>query len=141
MIEVSKLSSEEWKSYSEDAHKIAFKEIRPASWDRIDYALLGTELGILYGYLTARELDAKSVYWQYGGAFPPSMKSPKAVKGYGAFIQYARERYDRITTLVENENITYLKLAFAFGFRVIGVRCFENKIYCELLLDFKKEEI
>lgn len=141
MISVERIEKEQWSEcFSENAHRICFAEIRPGGWDRIDYALLATEDSTLYGYCTVRELDSESAYWQYGGAFPPAQRSAKAVKSYGAFVDYAKAHYKRVTTYVDNENITYLRLAFTFGFRAIGVRIFDGKIFVELLLDFTKEK-
>lgn len=138
MIHVERIEKTEWSRVSEDAHMAVFSEKRPKEWDRIDYALLATEAGVLYGYCTVRELDSSTVYLQYGGAFPSSAKSIKAYRSYEAFLNYFKGRYERLSTLVENSNISYLKLAFAYGLRIIGVRYFEGEIFVELFLDLKK---
>jgi hypothetical protein len=138
MIVIEKIDALAWQDFSENAHRIAFSEVREAKVERIDYALLATEDSILYGYVTVRELDSTSVYWQYGGAFPPSEKSSKAVRTYQKFIEYSRAQYERISTLVHNENIRYLKLAMSQGFRIIGCRMFNKEIYVELLLELTK---
>lgn len=139
MIDVERVEKSEWSSVSESAHSAVFQEIRPKEWDRIDYALLTVEDGRLYGYCTVRELDSKSIYLQYGGAFPPASKSVKAYRCYGALINYFVGKYEHVTTLVENTNVAYLKLAMAFGFRIIGVRFFSGEIFVELFLDLTKE--
>lgn len=137
MINVERVEKEQWKEMSESAHRAVFSEIKLSETERIDYALLATEDGKLYGYCTVRELDQDSIYWQYGGAFPPSEKSIRAVRAYEAFIKYCSDRYKRISTLVSNENIRYLRLAMAHGFRIIGVRTFRQEIFVELLNEFE----
>lgn len=137
---VRKLTKEEWSSLSENAHRAMFKENRPASMDRIDYALIVEDETGICGYVTARELDSEAVYWQYGGAFPGTHSSMKAFAYYGDFIDWTRQRYKRITTLVENTNVRYLKLAMHYGFRIIGCRTFKGTILVELLNDFEVEQ-
>lgn len=137
---VERIEKEDWKELSESAHRAVFDERRNADCERIDYALLAVRDGVLQGYCTVRELDSDSVYWQYGGAFPPAAKSRFAYEAYSGFVEYTKERYERITTLVENENVRYLKLAMHFGFRIIGCRFFGGQTFVELLLEFKKEK-
>lgn len=137
-LKVKKLSPEEWLILSEDAHLIAFNEKRPGDMDRIDYALMVEDEGIPCGYLTARELDKESVYWQYGGAFPGTRSTSRVVLVYEALINWTLERYERITTLVENTNVKYLKLAMHGGFRIIGCRMFGGQVLVELLNEGRK---
>jgi hypothetical protein len=141
-LEVHQMPPGQWALYSEDAHKICFSEKRPWQMDRIDFALVAvdTDKRDPLGYVTVRELDSESVYWQYGGAFPSSEKSLWAYKAYEKFVKWTKERYSRVTTLVESENVRYLKMAMSVGFRVIGVRIFKGQVLCELLLEFKKGE-
>jgi RimJ/RimL family protein N-acetyltransferase len=133
---IEKLSPREWAQLSEDAHKVVFGKMRPAEIDRIDYALLVKCDGEMCGYMTVRELDNESAYWQFGGAFPGTRDSAKSVYAYREFVKFAEIQYKRVTTLVENSNIAYLKLAMASGFRIIGTRFFKGTLLVELLLDF-----
>lgn len=138
---VIRLDKEAWKrEWAEMAHKVVFEKHRPGSVDRIDYALLivNTELNKPAGFCTVRELDSESVYWQYGGTFPETIGTTWVASVYHALIEWTRDRYKRITTLVSNQNIAYLKLCMKFGFRIIGVRCFKNEIYVELLNDLEE---
>ncbi len=142
IIKIQELDPEQWSVFSEDAHRSCFSEFRPAYTDRIDYALLAHDpatRGIM-GYVTVRELDHESAYWQYGGAFPTIEKSAHVFKVYLHFIEHMRQRYKRVTTLVENSNVSYLKLAMKAGFRIIGVRMFKGVILVELLLDFEVKD-
>lgn len=141
VIEITQLDPDQWSVFSEDAHRSCFSEFRPAYTDRIDYALLAHDpqsRGIL-GYVTVRELDHEGVYWQYGGAFPSVEKGPLVYKCFLKFIETMRSKYKRITTLVENTNITYLKIAMKAGFRIVGVRMFKGSVLVELLLDFEEK--
>lgn len=141
IVEISRLDPEQWSSFSEDAHRACFSELRPAYTDRIDYAILAHDphsRGIL-GYTTVRELDHESVYWQFGGVFDNIAKGPIVYKVYLTLIEYMRKKYKRISTLVENSNVSYLKLAMKAGFRIIGVRMFKGVVLVELQLDFEEK--
>lgn len=140
MMEVRMMTPRQWESLSEDAFKVVFGEWRPSSKDRIDYALIAEHASHgIFGYVTCRDHDEDTVYWQFGGAFPNAAKKKLAVDGYRAFIRWTMERYDRIYTFIENNNVTMLKLAMHHGFKVVGVRNYEGKILLEHVLDFKKE--
>lgn len=132
-MEIKTLTPGEWAVICSDAHLTVFNEIRDPLMDRIDYALVIEEEGTPLGYLTAREFDSETVYWQFGGAFPTSVSSAKAVECYRHMVEWALHRYKRIVTYVENENVKYLKLAMHFGFRIIGCRIFNKEILVELM--------
>jgi RimJ/RimL family protein N-acetyltransferase len=100
--------------------------------DRISYALAASDEGGVIGYVTCRETDSESLYWQHGGAVE-SRYGVAAYRGFQAFIDYSEKRYKRITTLVKNDNIKYLHLLMKFGFKVIGLRSFGGEIFLELL--------
>jgi hypothetical protein len=138
MIRVEKLSAQQWQYFSEDAHKIAFGELKPASLDRIDYALLAVceRDDKPTGYVTCRELDADSVYWQFGGAMPGAKETVKSFRTYEAFVGWHRSHYKRVSTFIENENTPMLKMAMKVGFRVVGIRNFKGSILLEHLLEF-----
>lgn len=141
--QVIHFTPEAWnKDWAEAAHKISFNEIRPASMNRIDFALLtinpsNNKPG---GFCTCRELDNETVYWQYGGSFPETIGTVWSARSYEALIEWSKQRYKRITTLVSNQNVVYLKLAMKYGFRIIGVRTFKNDIFVELLNELEEEK-
>lgn len=137
---VLKITPQEWASISENCHAVVFQEKRPFDMDRLDYVLLAESAEKKpCGYCTVRELDSESVYWQYGGGFPGTKESVNAVQAYGKFIEWTKSRYKRISTYVENSNVRYLKLAMHFGFRVVGCRFIQGKIYLDLLNEFSEE--
>lgn len=131
------LNTDEWEQISESAHLVVFNEKRPSTMNRIDLAILvEDENKKPLGYGTYRELDSESVYMQYGGCFPGTINTSFSWPVYSAAIDKLFSiGYLRANTLIENENIPMLKFAFKKGFRIIGIRTFKNKIYCELLLE------
>jgi len=134
-----KLSSKEWEIYAEAAHLAVFSENRPKEMNRIDFALVVHDGDLPLGYGTFRELDDESVYMQYGGAFPSCAKTMNAWYVYEQVINTLKKScYKRATTLIENKNIPMLKFAFKMGFKIMGIRFFNNEIYCELLKEFKE---
>lgn len=139
MIEVIKFSAHDWKQYSEDAHKIAFSAHKPREWDRIDFALLVVTDEQPMGYVTCREHDAHTLYWQFGGAFPGTKDTILSFRAYQAFIDFCKPRYHRIVTLIENKNTVMLKMAMKVGFNIVGIRTFKGDILLEHLLEFSHE--
>lgn len=141
-IFVMRFDAESWnRDWAEAAHKVVFEEKRPAEMNRIDFALLVINAKNEPGaYCTVREFDHESIYWQYGGAFPGTIGTIYTVQMYEALIEWCRQKYKRITTLVNNENISYLKLCMKFGFRIIGVRVFKGEIFVELLNELEGEK-
>ncbi len=142
MVNIHKIDRDDWAAqWSELAHQISFEEKRPKEMERIDYALLVVNPlnGKPGGYCTVRELDLESVYWQYGGAFPETEKTISVGTMYEALVEWFRFRYKRVTTLVSNENVAYLKLCMKYGFRIIGVRLFKGEVFVELLNELKGE--
>lgn len=121
---------------SENAHRVVFHEVRPMQMDRIDHVLLVVDGLVPLSYVTVRELDSETVYWQYGGAFPSSAGTLKVMKSYRLLIEFTKRGYKRISTLVQNTNISYLKMALSCGFVPMGVRFVKGEIYVELLNEF-----
>jgi len=123
---------------SEDAHKIAFGKVRPARIERIDYALLAvdSETEKPMGYVTCREHDAETVYWQFGGAFPGTKGSGQTFEGCTKLMEWCEGRYKRITGRVENTNLPALHLALKLGFLINGVQHASGTVLLELVKEF-----
>lgn len=136
-ISVVKMTREEWSQFSEKAHLIVFNENKPSESDRIDFALVG-EMGNhqLLGYVTCREMDAESLYWQYGGAFPRASGTSLSFSAYMRFVWWTKNHYKRVSTLIENNNLVMLKMAMKVGFRIIGVRVYSGHILLEHHMEF-----
>ncbi len=140
-MHVEVVDGQKWeKSYAANARRACFSELLPPGYDRIDFALIVSHqdvTGQLFaqGYITCREFDAESVYLKHGGAFPPAEKKPGALAAYRTALAFLQAKYKRITTLVENTNRSYLKMAIHEGFVPIGIRYFKGAILVELFLE------
>lgn len=137
-IEIERIEKDDWKKLSEKAHLIVFAENKPAEMDRLDYALVAKMGTNLLGYVTCRETDANSIYWQFGGAFPGTKSSSLSFACYLRLVWWTKQHYARVTTLIENTNVVYLKMALKIGFRVIGIKNFNGRIYLEHTMEFNK---
>lgn len=137
MITVRRLSKEEWMQMAEEAHLICFNEKRPKDLDRIDYALVNvTDTNEILNYCTVKELDAESVYWQFGGAFPNSKGSIHSTRSYARNIKWTFDQgYKRITTYAKNTNKDMLRIQLKCGFVPIGMRTVQGDVYVEMLLE------
>lgn len=135
---VRKISFEDWISHlAEGSHLLAFGEKRPTSLERIDYALiLVDDKNEIAAFITCKEMDSETVYWQYGGAMPQYKETIYSVKGYELLLNWARDHYNRIHTRIENRNLPMLRMALKLGFLVTGTMTFKNKIYLELANEF-----
>ncbi len=138
ILGVQRIEACEWEqNFAANARRAVFSEHLPPGFDRIDFALLLLNLRdqVAIGYMTCRELDAKSVYLKHGGAFAPGEKMPWLQRGFGLCLNRLLEQYEVITTLVENTNRPYLKMAIATGFIPIGMRTFHGSTLVELSLE------
>lgn len=146
IVQIHRLSPVQWSLLSEQAHLVCFKEISHCKDERIDYALVAEDennVGTPAGYMTCRELDSRTVYWQFGGTFPGTKGTLKSLQAYKAAIDWHRGKYKTVFTLVENTNRPMLKFAAHVGFVIQGIRLFEGRILLEhvLNLDQPKGEI
>lgn len=134
---VVQLSREQWAKHSELAHLIVFNKRKPASMDRIDFALVAQKDDALISYVTCREHDAETLYWQFGGAFPGTKNTSLSFQAYQMGINWCKEKgYKRVTTAVENTNIVMLKFALKVGFLIVGIRNHHGSVLVELVLEF-----
>lgn len=137
MIIVEKLLPDKWNPLSENAHLITFNEVKHSDQDRISFALIvKNENEVLLGYVTCRETDSDTLYWQYGGAFPGTIKTSVTFLGYQAFANWCRPRYKRIVTYINNTNVTMIKMALKIGFLIKGIKVWNNHVLLEHVLEF-----
>lgn len=139
IVDVKYLNKIEWETYSENAHAIAFGTIKKREDERIDYALLALTNDELIGYVTVKEMDSKTVYWQFGGGFPTGEKTIRIWHGYNAFLAWSALRYKYMSTLIENDNLPMLKMAMRAGLRITGVRYFKGAILLEHGIEFSNK--
>lgn len=137
-ISLKRLSREQWAWLAEHAHLVSFGEHKPREWDRIDFAvLLVDETDTAQAWATCRELDAHTLYLQFGGALPEARGTPKSWECFRILLAWARQSYQRVTFLVENSNLPMLKMGMKAGFRIVGVRNYKGSILLEHLLEFE----
>ena len=140
-LEVSIVSKEDWvRSFSEASHLVCFGKHKPSSFDRIDYAMLmaDPETKTPRAYITAREFDHETVYWQFGGSFPGTKGTVASLACFEAALEHAKLHYKRVTFVVENTNFPMLKLAQKKGFVIVGLRNFNGTVLLEHMLEFQK---
>lgn len=137
-MKIEKLSPDQWHSFSEHAHKAVFSKLKPAHMDRIDYALLCVDdNATVLGYVTVREHDHETVYWQFGGCLDSARGTLKSFRACQAFVDFQKKVSKRVTFLVENTNAVMLKFAMKLGFKISGVRLFQGSVLVEHLLEFE----
>ena len=140
-MHVDRIEPGQWDTISENAHVAIFNETREAIANRIDYALGVRDGENVLGFVTVRELDHESIYWQYGGALEDCRNTTKILKAYRAMLEHCFETGTmNIQTLVENTNLPMLKLALKVGFLVIGTKTLHGKTYCDLYLTSENYE-
>jgi len=133
MFHVERVGAE-WIAENGNAASLsAFGGSRSADLDRAQFAIVSFRNEKPTGYVTCIEMDSETVYWQVGGAFDGVKRTLDVVPSYLKMIDWALERYKRITTRIENTNIEMLHLAMKMGFRIVGTWNFKNQIYLELL--------
>lgn len=135
------IDADDWRrDYSENAHIIAFGKRKPAEWDRIDYAMLFiSEVSKKpVGYVTCREFDHETVYWQFGGAMPETKGTHVSVQAFQAGLEWTKLHYKRVTFVVENKNAAMLKLAQHEGFLIVGIRNFHGTVLVEFMKEFRE---
>lgn len=137
MIKIDQLSRAQWQELEKDAHGSVFGEVVPDNLTRVDFAMLAAnELNQPILYATCRELDAESLYWQYGGSFPRFRGQKVVYTAFCEMISWTKKYYKRLSFLVENDNKAMLRLAMGGDFKIVGVRNFKNKVLLEHALEF-----
>lgn len=139
-MRVERVSKEDWHTWADVCYPSVFNAVRPKALERIDYALLAMEEKEILTFVTVKEMDSETAYWQFGGAMAEAKKSYRAVMAYMMMIRWEMERHKRITTKIENDNISMLKVAMACGFKIQGVSGFKGKTFVELLNEFHVED-
>ncbi len=133
MIEVKAIAPEHFHSMSEFAYEMIFGQKRPKELERYNFAIL-TSLGEdPVSYVTCIEMDANTLYWQYGGTLPKFKNTIYSYKAYAAGLDWSLKHYARVSTKIENTNTAMLKMALKYGFLIVGVTQFKNQTLLDLL--------
>lgn len=139
-IQIKTLSPMQWANLSAGAHLAVFDKRFDPSMERIAYAYLAVDAAtnLALGYATVRELDSETAHLQYGGVMPDVRNSLRVTRCYTGMLTDLKNRYKRVGTHIEADNVAYLRLAMAHGFRIIGTRNFKGDVLVELLLEFSE---
>jgi RimJ/RimL family protein N-acetyltransferase len=122
-IEIERIDGETWsQEYSDD-------------WHTADFALVSKVDGEPSGYVQCIEMNKSVIYWQFGGAREEFRKKLSVLPCYSKMIQWTAERYKRIETRIENNNLPMLHLAMKAGFRAVGTRTVRGRIFLELIFE------
>ncbi len=134
-MRVIRLTPQQWGQYSILAHEVVFNEMRDPAIERISHALLTLYNDVPAAYATCQELDATTVYWQYGGMFPSVRGTILSFRAYQALLRESLDKYERVCFRVENTNFAMLKFAIKLGFQIVGLRNFKGKVFLEHVLE------
>lgn len=138
-MKLQRLSPQEWEGLAEQAHLAVFGEVRPASMNRIDFALVTERDSVPLQYMTCREADEETVYINYGGSFPSAKGTPLSYQCFELEMAYLQEKYKRATMLIENTNQPMLKFAMKQGLVITGIRNFKGSILLEHTIEWSKQ--
>ena len=135
-----KFTAEKWKEFASTAHEAVFKEGLAKNCAEIDYALVivDEENNTPCGYVTVKDMKNGICYWQHGGVFEGVKGTPKSFKVYQFAVNWAKDKYEKVFTMIENKNIAMLKFALSVGFIIIGMKLVSDKLILALCLDCKK---
>lgn len=135
---IIRLNASEWATVSENFHRAVFSKEKPATWDRIDYAwlVIDDRTDSPIGYITVRELDHETVYWQFGGSFEWARSSVVTVRAYDACLLNQAKLSKRVTTAISAKNPRMLKLALSRGWEIFGSRNWDGETMVELKKEF-----
>jgi hypothetical protein len=137
-LHVIQVTAEQWaSSFSEEMHKLVFKELKPAFVDRISYALLIVQAEEVVGYITVRENDHETVYWQFGGVLTRFRRGLLGSKCFEVALEWQKARSKRVLMYTENTNLPMLRLALAYGFLVVGTKTFRQHVMVDLMREFE----
>lgn len=136
-MRVEKVSFEKWNELAENAHKIAFGEVRPACLNTFDFAVVCFDEDQILGYATVIEMDKETGYMQHGGAMPNVKGTVKSRVVYHKVMNWMKENYKRITTRIENTNVAMLKFAMSEGLLINGCDCYKNEVFLNLKWGFE----
>jgi hypothetical protein len=139
MVSIVTYPPETWKEMSEGAHLTVFGTHKPVEWERIDFAMVAINETDPLAYSTCKEHDSRTVYMQFGGAFPSAKGGILAYRAFEAGIHYLTCKYERIQMVIKNTNNAMLKMAQKAGFLIVGVKLLNNEVLVEHLLIANRE--
>ena len=135
MIRIIKIDREQWDHMSEEAHRAAFGSERTFLMQRADYALLALDRdNSSIGYISVSEQDRDTVHWTYGGVFSDYKSSLKSFRAFQAAIEWTSVFHKSIWCSVESDRPPMIRALSKLGFKICGVRNFQNTLLVEHIL-------
>ena len=119
------IPKEDWVKFSEGCYAEVFGQYRRSSLDRIDFAVGTTVDDRPVAYITCKEFDGETLYYQFGGRFPGASRI-LLVRFFEALNKWALSKYKKVFMLVERDNTPMIKLGFHTGFRIEGVTIYKD---------------
>lgn len=137
-ILVKTVTPQDWKVLAENAHLVVFEEKWDKELERIDFALVMVkkETNELIAYTTCQIIAPKTIYLQYGGAFPKYKGTAISFLAFQEMLKDLKNQYSKIVTLVENTNYPMLKFYMKEYFTITGIRYFGSHIFLENQYEF-----
>lgn len=124
------LSLDDWKVMSKNAHSLCFEDEQDPSILTCSYVLFLTDKSDTpAGYATVIEINTLSAYLQHGGAMPHLRGTSGAAVAYKTTIDFVKQKYEKLSTKIRNDNIRMLRLAMSEGFRICGVESTDGETY------------
>lgn len=135
MIRIIRIDREQWDHMSEEAHRAAFGSERTFLMQRADYALLALDRSnTSIGYISVSEHDRDTVHWTYGGVFSDFKSSITSFRAFQAAIEWTSVFHKNIICTVDNGSSPMVRALNKMGFKICGVRNFQNTVLVEHIL-------
>ncbi len=120
-------------------YKILFKEVF-GYWDAnqnpaVVIMVCDPETENPVGFISGFQTHPNTFHLQYGGIIPTERKKLKYKHFLPDTLKGLRETYGTnfFTTIVENDNVSWIKMLIFYGFKIMGVRAMNGKTYVEFL--------
>ena len=129
------IHGDQWKKFAKRAHDEVFLQTKDPQKDRSDFAVLGLCNGAPCGWSSFIELDADTLYIQYGGLFAHKRKTPYALSIYKKMHEWIddQKKWARVLMCVANDNVPMLKVALSCGMKIVGTRTVGSEVMVEFM--------
>lgn len=137
-MRVSVVKKEDWLD-SWQMHRCyaqVFHGERSSQIERPSFAFLCTEDERIKAFITCVEMDSETLYWQFGGAFDQIKGTLKVKKALMSCLAESRVLgFKRVRFMVENGNVSMIKLALHCGFLICGTYFAKETIFVEFVTE------
>jgi len=140
-LSIEYVHKDQWGKFVKKAHDSVFLQARDPDVDRSNFAVLGMCDGKPCGWSSFIELDANTIYIQYGGIFAHKRKTTATLPIYRKMHEWIDEqkKWTRVLMCVANDNIPMLKIALACGMKIIGTKAVGETVLVEFMREVSFE--